>query len=489
MSPVTHLIDHGTHLRVALACVAASALSLFLLPDPLVLFAFAALPFGLVGGYYLKDFPFQLCLAFVIFSFFRIHEVFPVLIPFRIPQLLAITTLLALCWHYFGTRLIRPYWSIELILFLWFFALCTVGIVFATDRPTSFKYWNEIYVKIAVMVLATAWLTREPKHFNAISKYMTLAGVAVAAVTLYNKANGIGLVEETRVTIGREFGSSLGDPNDLSLVLLFPMSFACSLLLTRGLPKWQRLLGLVSMPMILSAIIATQSRGGLLGAAVVIGVFARYKIRSNVVLVTIAGLGIAILFAMAGIADRKSGGAGEQGIDASSDGRLYAWGAAFRMALAHPLTGVGLDNFVLNYWDYSNLRDGHNHAVHSSWFGVLAETGFIGLGIFATMIGLALRNAVLTSWLLTKSQAPAPAKALGQALVAGLTASAVAGSFLTQAFTWPFYIQIALIVALSRYAESEEWREKPGVALAGSAFEQASENAAHQRAPDLPAYR
>ena len=485
MSAVTHLIDHGTHLRVSLACVALSAVSLFFLPDPLMMFAMAALPFALVAGYYLKDFPFQLCLAFVIFSFFRIHEVFPVLIPFHIPQLLAITTLLALCWHYFGTRLIKPYWSIELILFLWFFALCTVGIIFATDRAASFKYWNEIYVKIGIMVLATAWLTHEPRHFDAISKYMTLAGLAVAVVTLYNKANGIGLVEETRVTIGREFGSSLGDPNDLSLVLLFPMSFACSLLLTGGLPKWQRLLGLISMPMILSAILATQSRGGLLGAAVVFGVFARYKIRSNVVLISIAGLGIAILFAMAGISDRKSGGAGEEGIDASSDGRLYAWGAAFRMALHHPLTGVGLDNFILNYWDYSNLRDGHNHAVHSSWFGVLAETGFIGLGLFIAMIGLSLRTAIMTSWMLTKSEAPAAAKALGQALVAGLTGSAVAGSFLTQGFTWPFYIQIALIVALARYAQTEEWRQRPDAKIKRSALEKAPEHASHESAADL----
>ncbi|MCV5332820.1 O-antigen ligase family protein, partial [Escherichia coli] len=59
------------------------------------------------------------------------------------------------------------------------------------------------------------------------------------------------------------------------------------------------------------------------------------------------------LYAFAGISGRESGGAAEDGIDASAMGRLYAWEAAFKMALHHPFTGVGLDNFYFNYYFYS----------------------------------------------------------------------------------------------------------------------------------------
>ena len=462
MSAVTHLINHRAYLRIGIAGAAIGGIALFVLPDPLVLFGLAALPFMFVAAYYLKDYPFELCLAFIIFSFFRIHEAFPLLMPFRIPQMLAIMTLASLAWHYYGTRLIRPFWSIELILFAWFFALCTVGMIFATDRPTAWAYWKESYIKIAIMMLATAWLSRTPQHFNSISKFIVLAGLAISYVTLSNKFNGIGLVEETRVTIGRDIGSNLGDPNDLSLVLLFPLSFACSLMLTFGVSRWQRVMGFLATPMILWAIVSTQSRGGLIGAAAVIGVFGRYKIKSNLLLISIAAIGVLGLFAAAGISGRVSGGAAEEGIDASSDGRLYAWGAAFRMALSRPLTGVGLDNFIANYWSYSNLHDGHNHAVHSTWFGVLAETGFIGILLFVSMIVLSMRSAIITSHLLSKTEAPPSAIALSQALVAGLTGSIIAGSFLTQGFTWPFYIQIALVVALTRYAQTADWRQKTG---------------------------
>ena len=75
--------------------------------------------------------------------------------------------------------------------------------------------------------------------FALAARAFVLAGMLVAGVALSNAANQIGLVEGTRVTIGRDIGSVLGDPNDLSLVLLFPLSFAIALVLTprTGLPS------------------------------------------------------------------------------------------------------------------------------------------------------------------------------------------------------------------------------------------------------------
>ena len=170
--------------------------------------------------------PFILCLGFVIFSFFRIHEAFPMLGPLRIPQLLAAPTLIVLLWHVFVQRTIPIYWRREMTVFAIFFALVTIGVPLAANKPGAIAYWTATYWKIAVMTLAIAWLTRRPRDFALASHAFVLAGVAIASVALYNKAHGIGLVEGTRVTIARDIQSVLGDPNDLSLVLLFPLSFA-----------------------------------------------------------------------------------------------------------------------------------------------------------------------------------------------------------------------------------------------------------------------
>jgi len=443
--------SHAIQAGVAVAACGIVALPMLALPHPAVVAVGAILP---LAACFAVRIPFPLCLGFVIFSFFRIHEAFPVLMPFRIPQMLAIPTLGVLAWQIFGSKRIQPFWSRELTWFAAFFVLVTIGVVTATSRPTAMAYWTGTYVKIGIMVLAIAWMTSEPRHFATASRAFVLAGLAVSYVTLYNKANSIGLVEGTRVTIGRDMQSVLGDPNDLSLVLLFPMAFAVSQATTKGTPMFWRLLGAVGVGVMLSAIIATQSRGGLLGSVTVFSIFGARMIKSKALLITIAVVGLMALFAVAGISSRSSGGAAEEGIDESSMGRIHAWGAAINMAIRRPLTGVGLDNFVSNYYLYSAFWDGKNHAVHSTWFGVLGETGLPGLIVFVTMIVLMARSALGASRMLDADPNADPAaRAMGRALIAGLGGFCVSATFLTQGFTWPIYIQLALTVAISRYAK------------------------------------
>jgi putative inorganic carbon (HCO3(-)) transporter len=414
---------------------------------PLIAPAAGLLPIAIVIAFRSA---FLLCVCFIVFSFFRIHEAFPVLLPLKIPQLLALSTLAVLGWHTFLTHRIRPFLTRELKMFLAFFALITLGILFASNRPTALAYWSGTYWKIAIMTLAIAWLLREAWHYRLLTQMLVAAGIAIAVVAINNKMLGIGLVEGTRVTISRDIGSVLGDPNDLSLVLLFPLAFACTLVVYRC-GSLSRLLGLAGVCAIVWAIIETQSRGGLLGIMTVFGVFGLRIIKSKLLLALIGSVAVVGLFAVAGIAERQSGGAHEEGIDESAMGRLYAWVAAWRMALAHPLTGVGIDNFYVNYFFYSPHWDGKNHAVHSTWFQVLAEAGFVGLGLFIALIVTTFTCTRRTVRALHgQPDTPTILRASATAVFAGLAGFCVSGTFLTQAFNWPLYILIALSASLSQ---------------------------------------
>ena len=211
--------------------------------------------------------------------------------------------------------------------------------------------------------------------------------------------------------------------------------------------------------MVLSAIVATQSRGGLLGVCAVMGIFGLHRVRSKALLITLGIAALSILFVMAGVSGRESGGAHEEGIDESAMGRLYAWEAAIGMALHNPISGVGLDNFLSNYFAYSSHWDGMNHAVHSTWFGVLAETGFLGLIIFIAMILSIARVARYALRVFAPSSQQHDYSpilfAMAQALQAGLAGFCVSGTFLTMGFTWPVYILLALSIALSRAVKPE----------------------------------
>jgi O-antigen ligase len=211
-------------------------------------------------------------------------------------------------------------------------------------------------------------------------------------------------------------------------------------------------LGSIVLPVLVFAILATQSRGGLLGLAAVVIVYVRRRIRSKLMIAALAGLGAAALFAVAGVGERDIVASGGDDLDESAMGRVWAWQAAFNMALANPLTGVGLDNFRNAFFYFTPHWTKHDTAAHSVWFEVLGETGFLGLTIYLTMIGVTARNLLRACRRLEEADAAPFARAMAVSLVAGLAGFAVAGSFLSQAFAWPIYIILALSVAVARYA-------------------------------------
>ena len=423
-----------------------------LVPHPAVVVVFGLIPFALV---FVLHVPFLMVLLFVAFSFFRLHEVFPQLYSLKIPLMLSLASLFALLWHIGLTRKIQMYWRKEFVTLTIFFVLVFIGVIMASNRPIAINYFKGIYWKIAVMTYAIAWLSRTAPEFALTSRMITVSGIMVGAVAISNKLQGIGMVEETRVTIGRAIGSVLGDPNDLALVLMFPMSFAVSLIMAKGMSRANRALGLFAVPVLFWAVLATQSRGGLLGIMAIFGIYGYRKIKNKVLFFGLGAVAAIILYAAAGISGRSSGGAAEEGLDASAKGRLYAWEAAVGMAVHNPFTGVGLDNFYSNYFYYSPHWDGLNHAVHSTWFGVLAETGFLGLAVFITLIIQLIRTSLTTLNRIEASTVPVPPAihSASMAVLAGLMGTIVSGTFLTQGFTWPIYILSALVIAVANWVD------------------------------------
>ncbi|WP_343563412.1 O-antigen ligase family protein [Kiloniella sp. b19] len=440
--------------QTLVACFACTVLLAvwYLGKNPLIPLALAMMPLGLL---LVLSNSFLVILGFIIFSFFRIHEVFPLLMPFKLPLLLALASFAALGWNLFSGRA-TLYWNRELGLFALFVLVVFSGCLLATNRGIAFSAFNGTFIKIAIIVIAICWMTKGIEEFKLAARLICIAGLIVGLVTLFNAANGIGLVEGTRVTIGRDIGSMLGDPNDLALVLLFPAAFGLSLLLSAKISRTERVLGFFTIILMFLAILATQSRGGLLGIMAVCGVFAWYKVPSKSLLIVGGVVAMLALFALAGIDERASGGAHEEGIDESAMGRLHAWKAAFKMALHNPLTGIGIDNFYYNYFDYSDFWDGKNHAVHSTWFGVLAETGFLGLGLFLSLVFLSVRNMMRCVRITQAEHSDPYLSAMSMALLAGLAGFCASGTFLTMGFTWPFYIMFGLSIALRQIVSQNE---------------------------------
>ncbi|WDG06944.1 O-antigen ligase family protein [Vibrio campbellii] len=432
------------------------AVAWLVMPHPIFIVAICFAPLAIL---LVLNQTFWLVTLFVIFSFFRIHEAFPVIYNFKIPLLLSLGALGALSFHLLISRQLTVYWHPSLKWLFIFWALVIISIAFASSRDIAITAFKNTYWKIIVMTLAITWLITTPKQLAQMSKAIMVAGLLVGLVALYNASNGIDLVEGTRVSIGRSFGSMLGDPNDLALVLMFPLAFTVSQLVEIRSSIWIRGFALLTCLILFLSILETQSRGGLLGALSVFGYFTSKHIRSRTLLVILTLVAALSLYIIAGIDVRVSGGGAEAGIDASAMGRLYAWEAAFKMALDNPLTGVGLENFYYNYFFYSSHWDGVNHAVHSTWFGVLAETGFVGLIVFIALIVSLVKTSLRSISLLTK-QSDITLSVGANAVISGLIGTIVSGTFLTQGFVWPIYILAALTIVINRIVQTDCQNEK-----------------------------
>ncbi|MFV8449235.1 O-antigen ligase family protein [Vibrio campbellii] len=445
-----------TQIAAATTITVVIAAAWLVMPHPIFIVAICFAPLAIL---FVLNQTFWLVTLFVIFSFFRIHEAFPVIYNFKIPLLLSLGALGALSFNLLISRQLTVFWHPSLKWLFIFWALVIIGIVFASARDIAITVFKNTYWKIIVMTLAITWLITTPKQLAQMSKAIMVAGLLVGLVALHNASNGIDLVEGTRVSIGRSFRSMLGDPNDLALVLLFPLAFTVSQLVEKRSSIWIRGFALMTCLVLFLSIIETQSRGGLLGALSVFGYFSSKHIRSRTLLVILTLVAAISLYIIAGINVRVSGGGAEAGIDASAMGRLYAWEAAFKMALDNPLTGVGLDNFYYNYFFYSSHWDGMNHAVHSTWFGVLAETGFIGLIVFVTLI-VSLIKTSLRSISLLRKHSDITLSVGANAVLSGLIGTIVSGTFLTQGFVWPIYILTALTIVINRIVQTDCQNEK-----------------------------
>jgi probable O-glycosylation ligase (exosortase A-associated) len=443
--------DIRTGAAVSLALTAAVALCAWEIRSPLALLLPCMVPLALLA---MARAPFLVCLAFVLLSFFRLHEALPILSPLHLPMVLAVAALASLAALLPRGR-VHLAWTREMRTFSALFALMTVGAVASSGRAIAIPYWLDNYSKIFLMTFAVASLARSRADFSLAGRAFVAAGLLVSSIAIARWMEGVGLVEGNRVTIGRDIRSVLGDPNDLSLVLLFPLSFALSLASTMGVGRAGRLLGALGAAATVAAIACTGSRGGLLGVMAVAGSLVAERVRSRALTLGMGTLPLLALMLLSGLRNHAKGMEGGS-MDASSMERLTSWKAAFRMACDHPFLGVGLNNFRANIFFYTDHWDGLARAVHSSWFAALAEGGFVGFALFAALVAQVVQSALRSRRALGPGAAGAlydpETHAMARALVSGAVGFCVAGTFLTQAFTWPIYIILALSVAVAREA-------------------------------------
>jgi O-antigen ligase len=228
-------------------------------------------------------------------------------------------------------------------------------------------------------------------------------------------------------------GWVVGDPNyfTVSVLLFLPTTF---LLTQQPRPRWQRWFCLGCFVITLFGVMVSASRGGFLGmvaSSLYLVLRSRRRVRN---LALIAGLLALVTFfsPLSPIARFQNPTAGDQ---TSVDTHVALMHAGFRMMLAHPVFGVGLDNFKFYVSQYVSREemaqmDRVNRVAHNSYVEIGAETGIPALLLFLGMLLCSCKSLERVAQMAKRCNVPLLYQAaLG--LQAGLIGSSIANFFVS----------------------------------------------------------
>lgn len=198
------------------------------------------------------------------------------------------------------------------------------------------------------------------------------------------------------------YRGELQDPNEVSLAIT---AGALSLLIAfvrRKRTPIAKTACLAGIALVIATVIFSQSRGGLLSAMLVFGVYVvrRYGIWT---LVPAAAMALPVLVL---------GGRSGEAADVSTQMRYEAWATGLGLFKQYPVFGVGPGQFVQH----------HFLTAHNSFVLVMTELGFIGLFLFVSIIYVTIKSLVVGVRDLAHVPGAEAAQVWGMALLASFAA-------------------------------------------------------------------
>jgi probable O-glycosylation ligase (exosortase A-associated) len=346
-----------------------------------------------------------------------------------------------------GTKITLDWRSCLLLLFL---GQALLSSALGVDPSYSFGYWEE-FAKVIVVSVLLASIIQTTADLRLV--------LIVIVLSLGFEAAKQGWAQLILNPGGRNDNGIpvLGDNNlvAVGMAMLLPVIAA---LVATSTGWWKRGFQFLNIGVLYRGL-STYSRGGFLSIG---AVGAIWFWRSPHKLKTFAAVALAAALILPVLPhefwDRMStitAPADER--DDSAASRLHFWKVAVAMADAHPFTGVGHSGYprAYNRFDWTNGRYFTNRAVHSAWFGVLAELGYPGLLMFVLIVFGSFRACRRVRLAAKRGEVSAPLGAFATAFETSLVAFVVGGSFVSFHYCEMLWHYFALTIALERVAVRE----------------------------------
>ena len=286
-------------------------------------------------------------------------------------------------------------------------------------------------LKMAVIMLLAVNTIRTDRQMRLFLAFVVAAFVLFPLrSTLVNYAIGSRL-------FGRAVGSLMyANPNDLAGVAMLVLAIALTLATASGVKKFWRIAAYCSTGLLVLVIVLTQSRGALIGVAVGFAPAVASLVFRRARRMVYAAIAVAALVAMtpASVWERYAGlekltsesTMAQADAEGSAAERIEIQKIAWRVAIDHPIFGVGLGTYGRVNAIYSPELGRKD--THDTYLNLAAETGFPGVLLWFATVYSVFAKAISRKRLESGETDTLPVAWLRRGLV-GFLVAAVFGSY------------------------------------------------------------
>ena len=417
-----------------------------------------------------RDWAFTWTLVFTAVLFLRPQDIFPPLGALHLAEVSALAGLTSLFMARLARRQPITRMTPEFAGVLGFGAVLLMTAPFSIWPGGAIETFQDMYAKVILVYLLAVNVLMSPKRLERLTWLLVLTLGYFGFRAVFDYARGVNLVARgTRVS--GSVGGILQNPNDLALNMVVFLPFAAFFAM-EATSTIKRLIAAACAAGMLGAVVASGSRGGFLGLALmllVLTVLAARK-RPGFVIVGVLVALCALPLVPANYWRRIASITDESKDDVeSSQARRRLIGESADAFMTYPLTGVGAGMF--KNWN-PPARQQTWQETHNVWLQVGAELGVFGLAAFLFLVVRAFYSVFQTRRLLrrfrpassrirtsrVRKPAPDPAGALSPresdllnwhsaAMAASLAGFMVCALFASVAYNWTFYYLLALAAA------------------------------------------
>lgn len=267
---------------------------------------------------------------------------------------------------------------------------------------------------------------------------------------------------------GRLTSGGALDPNELAAVLLAGIGLSVGLAMSLKHKPGLRLAAMAAGGFILITVLSTGSRGGLVALACMLIaaiVFAgRWRGRAIVTSLLVGLVAVYYVTALAPAEIRDRILSSTRGETKVMEGRTTLWQIGERMVRAHPITGVGAENFKISSRHYllqpgavfrSDIVISTPQITHNTYLQIAAELGVVGLALFGSIIVFSVGSALRAAGHFRIRGDPG-GEALARCIAVAMIGVLAADIFLSQQFNKQLWLVLGLgpaILAVSRRSE------------------------------------